>query len=193
MTESSVSGRSPPPLTVHLGGKVSFALLIGAILVVGHGSIAFSSGPPSADFGSSVVGLSAGGTNPSAAGSESSICATINSNASLNSTYNGIYSGLTSESGNSTGGSNSTAPLGQSGYPNETTGDRQLIGAWVSICDSAAFTALYDEWGPRALKAGPNFRVMAIMRSSTISFTTPRAATRRSKATPAVNTLRPGM
>jgi hypothetical protein len=84
--------------------------------------------------------------------SERANCAAINSNQSLQSTYAGIYENLPSGSTNSTNGPpsnpNKTSSPGQSSYPNVTTGTQQLVNAWISICDSPAYTALYEQWGP---------------------------------------------
>jgi hypothetical protein len=151
MAQFTMLGCTRHPRAIGFIAAVPIALLLGALLIGGQVSVLFSAGPASAGAGSSM-GIAVIGMYHPAAGSESTTCAMLNSNASLNGTYDGVYSQLPNESG--TAGPNSTQPLGQSGYPNETTGDRELITAWVSICDSPAFTALYEEWGPSSLEGG---------------------------------------
>lgn len=82
-------------------------------------------------------------------------CAAINSNGSLNATYTQTYDGLPATQTDSAGAPyNTTAEQGKNAYPNLTTGDRQLVDAWNSICGSAAYTALYDQWGPSSIFSG---------------------------------------
>jgi hypothetical protein len=87
--------------------------------------------------------------------SESSVCATINSNSSLARAYTGFYNSLANDSPNWGGiGPNITTPINQTGYLNATAGSHMVITAWESICESPAYASLYDAWGPTAVVSG---------------------------------------
>jgi hypothetical protein len=85
---------------------------------------------------------------------ESESCATTNSNASLEVTYSSIYDGLPDFVRNWTASPNATAPVNQSGYPNLTVGESQLVAAWTSICESYSYTMLFSEWGSQNTTSG---------------------------------------
>lgn len=94
-------------------------------------------------------------TSLSAAPSETAVCATINSNASLRQSYVGFYDSLANDSPNWGGtGPNSTPPVNQSGYRNASAGGQMVVDAWISICESPAYTTLYRQWGPTAVTSG---------------------------------------
>jgi hypothetical protein len=83
---------------------------------------------------------------------ETATCASINSNVSLNRTYLYVYQNLSGS--NSSAGPNGTPGVGQAGYPNVSTGERQLHDAWVSICESAAYETLYQQFGSAGITSG---------------------------------------
>ena len=94
-------------------------------------------------------------TSWSAAPTEAAVCATINSNASLRQSYVGFYDSLANDSPNWGGmGPNSTPPVNQSGYQNASAGSQMVVDAWISICESPAYTTLYRQWGPSAVTSG---------------------------------------
>jgi len=74
-------------------------------------------------------------------------CASLNSNASLNGTIAGIYHGLPNVTQYWTPASNSTRPANESAYPSQSAADIELIGAWLSICQSSGYQILLDQWG----------------------------------------------
>lgn len=86
--------------------------------------------------------------------SETALCATLVSNATLNNTYDGIYDGLPALLKNWSTASNASRPVNQSGYPNLTVGREEMLTAWTSICTSAAFTTLYGQLGGTSFGSG---------------------------------------
>ncbi len=82
------------------------------------------------------------------------VCTTINSNATLSNWYSGLYDSLANNSKDWAGGINVTPPDNQSAYPKIADGDRLLIAAWSTICDSAPYQALYGAWGASHLTSG---------------------------------------
>jgi hypothetical protein len=97
--------------------------------------------------GRATVPLAPGPTTDVGAINESSECSSLVSNSSLGATYSQIYKGLPNGQGNGGTGGNESREANQSAYPGVTAGTNQLISAWVALCDSGSFVALYDQWG----------------------------------------------
>jgi hypothetical protein len=128
-----LGGRESRPWRFILVGVLAIVLL-GA--TVANGATLRPSAPVGFDSGTST-------TLREQVATETSACAKINSNDSLNQTYLSVYLNLPITP-NSSRGTNATPPPPRAGYPNASTGERQLHDAWVSICESAEYVALYE-------------------------------------------------
>lgn len=127
---------------------LAIAILTPAAVAMGHSSPVRASGHPMTTAASWIEAIHRSVV------SESLVCSKINPNSSLNSTYASIYNGLPTGSGGHSHGLNSTTETNQSGYPNLTVGGQQLIDAWISICESSVYQALYNEYGAKNITSG---------------------------------------
>lgn len=136
---------------------VVVALAVGIALIQSGASVFGVSVPPLSghdfhSYGSWAPTLS--GSFRSLASTNAPECSNINSNASLNGTYVGMYNGLPNLTKNWVPEPNQTAPVNQSAYPNVTVGEQQLIHAWLVICSSSQYVALYEAGGHDGITSG---------------------------------------
>lgn len=132
MAVTSGSANAAPPLLVGPRSRaIGAAAILGASVMV-----YFVAGTAPAQHTASIE-------LPSATPLAALSCSMLEPSSALNQSLAGLYNGFSLQGYRP--GPNGTPALGISSYPNLAVGERALIAAWGSICQSPQFAGAYQQ------------------------------------------------